>query len=76
MTETFKVRFWDIAHRRTRARPYGVRWVTEGREHSEWFVTKALAHSRRSQLMQAARAGEAFDVVSGLPTTEIRRQRS
>ncbi len=76
MTETYKVRFWDVAHRRTRARPYGVRWVTEGREHSEWYVTKALANSRRSQLMQAARAGEAFDVASGLPMPEVRRQRS
>ncbi|HVL85201.1 MAG TPA: integrase, partial [Pseudonocardia sp.] len=57
-----------------KARPYGVRWLTQGREHSEWFVTKALANSRRSQLMQAARAGDAFDVQSGLPVSELRRQ--
>src|SRR6185312_14525306 len=76
MTETFKVRFWDVAHWPKKRRPYGVRWVTAGKSHSEWFVTKALANSRRSQLMQAARAGEAFEVVSGLPVSEIRRERS
>ena len=67
MSETYKVRFWDITHRKQKARPYGVRWVTGGSEHSEWYVTKALANNRRSQLLQAARYGEAFDVASGLP---------
>ena len=76
MTETFKVRFWDLAHWPKKRRPYGVRWVTAGKSHSEWFVTKALANSRRSQLMQAARAGEAFEIESGLPASEIRRERS
>ena len=74
MTATYRVRFWDITHRKQKGRPYGVRWVTEGRQHSEWFVTKALANNRRSQLMQAARAGESFDVVSGLPASEMRRK--
>jgi hypothetical protein len=76
MTETYKVRLWEITHRKQKARPYGVRWVTAGREHSEWFVTKALANSRRSQLTQAARAGEPFEVESGLPVSEARRERS
>jgi integrase len=74
MTTTYKVRFWEIAHWKKKARPYGVRWVTEGRHHSEWFLTKALANSRRSQLMQAARAGEAFDVATGLPASEMQRR--
>ncbi|MFC5994297.1 tyrosine-type recombinase/integrase [Pseudonocardia hispaniensis] len=76
MTTTYQVRFWEIAHWKKKARPYGVRWVTEGKQHSEWFVTKALANNRRSQLMQAARAGEAFDVESGLPASEMRRRNS
>ena len=75
MTTTFKVRFWEV-RKRDRARPYDVRWLTEGREHSESFVTKALANSRRSELMQAARRGEAFDIESGLPVSELRRQSS
>lgn len=74
MTTTYKVRFWEIAHWKQKSRPSGVRWVTEGRPHSEWFVTKALANSRRSQLMQAARAGEAFDVATGRPASEMQRK--
>jgi integrase len=74
MSGTFRVRFWEIAHWRKKARPYGVRWVTEGKSHSEWFFTKALAHGRRSELMQTARAGEAFDVGTGLPLSELRRR--
>lgn len=74
MTTTYQVRFWGITHRKLKARPYGVRWVTDGREHSEWFTTKALANNRRSQLMHAARAGEGFDRESGLPASEMRRR--
>ncbi|MEV7434533.1 hypothetical protein [Streptomyces griseoviridis] len=36
------------------------------------FATVALAESRRSELWQAMRKGEAFDVVSGLPEPELR----
>jgi integrase len=75
MSTTFKVTFWEIA-RWKRARPYGVRWVTAGRQHSEWYLTKALANARRSELMQAARRGEAFDVESGLPESELRQANS
>jgi integrase len=80
MTTTFKVRFWEIADwaktkdkKKKKGRPYGVRWVTEHKPHSEWYATKALAHSRRAELMQAARDGESFDVESGLPVTELKR---
>src|SRR5947209_19950522 len=83
MTTTFKVRFWEIADwakakdkKKKKGRPYGVRWVTEGKSHSEWYATKALANSRRSELMQAAREGEPFDVESGLPATELKRRTS
>ncbi|MDT7712991.1 MAG: hypothetical protein QOG46_1685, partial [Pseudonocardiales bacterium] len=83
MTTTFKVRFWEIADwakskdkKKKKGRPYGVRWVTERKPHSEWYSTKALANSRRAELMQAAREGEPFDVESGLPVTELKRQNS
>ena len=83
MTTTFKVRFWEIADwakskdkKKKKGRPYGVRWVTEGKSHSEWYSTKALANNRRSELMQAAREGEQFDVESGLPATELKRRNS
>src|SRR5581483_1480625 len=83
MITTFKVRFWEIADwakskdkKKKKGRPYGVRWVTDGKSHSEWYSTKALANNRRSELMQAAREGEPFDVESGLPTTELKRRNS
>jgi hypothetical protein len=53
MTTTFKVKFWEIKKRTGRKRPYPVRWLTDGREHSEWYATKALATSRLSELSQA-----------------------
>jgi hypothetical protein len=76
MSTTFKVRFWEIKKRAGRKRPYGVRWVTETKEHSEWYVTKALAASRLSELSGAARAGEPFDVDTGLPMSELCRKNS
>jgi integrase len=83
MTTTFKVRFWEIADwtkskdkKKKKGRPYGVRWVTEHKPHSEWYSTKALANSRRAELMQAARDGEPFDVESGLPMNEVKRRNS
>jgi integrase len=83
MNTTFKVRFWEIADwtkskdkKKKKGRPYGVRWVTEQKPHSEWYTTKALAHSRRAELMQAARDGEPFDTESGLPMAEVKRRNS
>ncbi|WP_367132632.1 tyrosine-type recombinase/integrase [Saccharothrix sp. HUAS TT1] len=76
MTTTFKVKFWEIKKRAGRKRPYPVRWRTDTREHSEWYATKALATSRLSELSQAARNGEPFDVETGLPVSELRRRNS
>ena len=76
MSVTYDVRFWEIKTVKGRRRPYGVRWVTGPKQHSEYFATKALANSRRSELVQAARRGEPFDVESGLPITQLREQRS
>jgi integrase len=76
MTTTFKVKFWEIKRREGRKRPYPVRWLTDGREHSEWYSGKALASSRLSELTQAARRGEPFDVETGLPLGELRRRNS
>lgn len=38
MSTTLQVRFWAIRNQKGRRRPYGVRWVTNGHEHSEWFA--------------------------------------
>jgi integrase len=77
---THQVRFWEIkvlkpdSNGKRRRRPFGVRWVTGGREHSEWFTTKALAKAHLGKLTKAANDGEAFDVVTGLPESLYRDQ--
>lgn len=82
MKPTYKVRFWAIKTLPARAngtrqpRPYGVRWVTAGHQHSEWFIRKRLAEKYLQQLQTAANDGEAFDVESGLPESMYREQNS
>jgi integrase len=82
MKATYQVRFWSIKTLKPRTdgkkprRPYGVRWVTGGREHSEWFTTKALANKHLQKLQTAANNGEAFDIVTGLPESMYREQNS
>jgi integrase len=72
---TYRVNVWSVVKHSARRR-YGVRWKTEGREHSEWYATKALAESFRSELLRAQRAGEAFDVGSGLPLSLARKRKA
>ncbi|MFF0864120.1 tyrosine-type recombinase/integrase [Nonomuraea sp. NPDC003560] len=80
MTTSYKVKFWDI---RTNTRPDGkskkprivshtVRWTVGSREKSSTFKTKGLAESFLSDLRQAAKKGEAFDVETGLPTSMVK----
>ncbi len=82
MKPTHQVRFWAIkslkagADGKRRKRPHGVRWVTAGHEHSEWFTTKALATKYLSTLQSAANSGEAFDIATGLPASLYREQNS
>lgn len=83
MKPTYQVRLWEIKtmppDRKTgkkRRRPYGVRWVTAGREHSQWFATKALAKAFLSKLQQAMNKGEAFDIDTGLPESLYREEHS
>jgi integrase len=69
------VRFWAIRARRDRPKPYQVRWrVGKAAPHSRSFEHRALADSWRSQLIQAARRGEAFDETTGLPESELRQR--
>ncbi|MEU7673869.1 site-specific integrase [Micromonospora taraxaci] len=50
-----------------RKKSYTVRWVVGAGPKSRTFGTRALADNFRSDLMQAANRGEAFDGDSGLP---------
>lgn len=82
MKPTHQVRFWSIKtvkpgpNGKQRKRPFGVRWVTAGHEHSEWFIKKALAANYLQTLQSAANRGEAFDVESGLPESLYRERNS
>lgn len=55
--------------RKDRRKPYTVRWKVAGKPHAKAFVTRGLADNYRSNLMQAARRGEEFDVETGLPAS-------
>ena len=57
-----------------RKKSYTVRWVVAGQSRSRTFSARALADHFRSDLMQAANRGEAFDVESGLPESMIVEQ--
>lgn len=71
---TYEVRIWGIVTReRVKGRTYQVRWIVGKRTFSTMFATKALAESRRSELLLAQRRGEAFDDENGLPESEKRQ---
>lgn len=66
------VRVWKVNQVRSKKAPYQIRWTVAGKVKSASFPTVALAESRRSELWQAMRRGEAFDTDSGLPESELR----
>jgi integrase len=53
---------------------YYVRWKVGIRPWKEPFKTRALADSFRSELVAAARRGEAFDVATGRPVSVVRAE--
>lgn len=66
--KTTDVKFWAVRRNKSSKRPsWEFRWVTAGKEHSASRRTKTLAENFRSQLTEAARNGEEFDVDTGLP---------
>ncbi|MEU8383676.1 site-specific integrase [Streptosporangium sp. NPDC048865] len=70
MNTSYDVKFWEIRRNATSKTPsYVIRWKVGGREKSKTLRTKALAESFLSDLRQAARRGEAFDMETGLPSS-------
>lgn len=68
-------RIWEIQPcKGVKRTTYKVRWVVAGRGFAKTYATKALAESRRIELMAAQRRGEGFDTETGLPESEIRKQ--
>ena len=70
---SFDVRLWNITKVQSKTRPHQLRWKVGGKVSSATFATIALAQSRRSELWQAMRRGEAFRISDGLPESEVRR---
>nr|WP_190022219.1 site-specific integrase [Streptomyces hiroshimensis] len=66
------VRLWKVSKVNSKKAPYQLRWIVAGKVMTASFATVALADSRRSELWQAMRRGEAFDADSGLPESELR----
>jgi len=69
---SYDVRFWKIrVYQGKRKTTYSVRWTVSEQEFHQTFGTKAHAESRLAELRTAARKGEAFDVQTGLPVSEL-----
>ncbi len=76
MPTTYNVRIWKTkVYEGKRGNTYYVRWIVDGKEWKEPFKGSALAESFRSDLVVAARKGEAFDIESGRPVSMQRTNR-
>ncbi|TMR22644.1 site-specific integrase [Nonomuraea turkmeniaca] len=72
MKTTYDVRFSQIQQRSNRGTSvYVARWRVAGKERSKSFRTKGLANAFMSDLRQAAKAGEEFDIATGLPVSML-----
>ena len=70
---TYDVRVWGIQENAgARGKTYVVRWKVASRRWKATFRTAALADSFRSDLLSAARKGEAFDTGTGRPVSMLR----
>jgi integrase len=69
------VKFWDVRRNKSsKTVSYEVRWVVAGKPKSRTRRTKALAESFLSDLRQAAKNGEAFDMATGLPQSMLPKE--
>jgi site-specific recombinase XerD len=76
METSYDVKVWKFeVYAGTRTTSYRVRWSVAGRRWHESFRTHALADAFRSELLRAARRGEAFLVETGRPTSMDRAER-
>ena len=71
---SFDVRIWktDVYEGKTK-KTYWVRWRVAAERFKVPFTTRALAESFRSDLLAAARKGEAFRVSDGMPVSMARQ---
>ncbi|WP_088285425.1 tyrosine-type recombinase/integrase [Kineosporia sp. A_224] len=70
---TYDVRIWEVRPVVGKTRTtYELRWKVARKARSKSFGTRALANSRRAELLSAVNRGEPFDVESGLPVSQRR----
>ncbi|MDR7300397.1 tyrosine-type recombinase/integrase [Haloactinomyces albus] len=73
---TYDVRIWKIQTRKNKqgkVTSYRVRWEVGSQDRSDSFKNKAQAESFRSDLVSAARKGEAFAIGTGMPVSMTRQ---
>ncbi|MEV0388069.1 site-specific integrase [Nonomuraea sp. NPDC050643] len=73
--QTHDVVIWSIRNRKGRAKPYQLRWKVGTEPKSKAFLTKALADSFRADLLKAAKRGELFDTLTGLPASMTKTEK-
>ncbi|TKK84342.1 site-specific integrase [Herbidospora galbida] len=77
MNPSYDVKLWEIKRNQSSKTPsYVVRWAVGRKERSRTFRTKALADSFLSDLRQATKRGEAFDVDTGLPVSMVQAKKA
>ncbi|MEU7863850.1 tyrosine-type recombinase/integrase [Nonomuraea sp. NPDC049141] len=77
MNTTYYVQLGQIQQRSNRGTPaYIARWRVAGKDKSKTFRTKGLANSFISDLRQATKMGEEFDIATGLPVSMLARESS
>jgi integrase len=72
--KTNDIMIWGVRLKKRKTPTYEIRWKTADKPHSTTRRTKALADSFRSDLLQAAKRGEEFDIDSGLPDSMVKAQ--
>lgn len=75
MATTYDVRIWKLSTYKGKRTTYRVRWTVAKKQWGETFSTRTLAESFRSDLVAAARKGEAFYIETGLPVSMSRAER-
>ncbi|MFI7618259.1 tyrosine-type recombinase/integrase [Nonomuraea terrae] len=75
MNTTYYVQLGQIQQRTNRGTSaYIARWRVGGKDRSKSFRTKGLANAFMSDLRQATKAGEEFDIATGLPVSMLASQ--
>ncbi|MEV0309301.1 tyrosine-type recombinase/integrase [Nonomuraea fuscirosea] len=83
MNASYDVKFWDIRPNKStkpgenrKTISYTVRWTVAAREKSKTFRTSAQAKNWLSDLRQAAKKGELFDLETGLPQSMLKAKQA